>query len=122
MRSREITGGCFGYITLSHIIIFHTPYSIPQYEVQERTQQFLAIQEIGEMRQYNATELVQTLVEKIADISEVFEENSNSKLPSVSFNHFVLMLQDPLYLSCDHLLLDKTSFQCCLIIHIKDFM
>ena len=59
------------------------PFSIPQYEVQERTQQFLAIQEVSELRSHTATELVQTLVEKIADISEVFEGSSQSKLPSV---------------------------------------
>ena len=78
-----------------HILCCHFPYSIPQFEVQERTQQFLAIQEVSEMRHRTATELVQTLVEKIADISEVFEENSHSKLPSVSINacNAVLMMR-----------------------------
>ena len=52
--------------------------------VQERTQQFLAIQEVSDLRQKTTTELVQTLVEKIADISEVFGNEESSKLPNVS--------------------------------------
>ena len=52
--------------------------------VQERTQQFLAIQEVSDLRQKTTTELVQTLVEKIADISEVFGNEESSKLPDVS--------------------------------------
>jgi len=55
--------------------------------VQERTQQFLAIQEVSDLRQKTTTELVQTLVEKIADISEVFGNEESSKLPDVSITH-----------------------------------
>jgi len=51
--------------------------------VQERTQQFLAIQEVSDLRQKTTSELVQTLVEKIADISEVFSNEESSKLPDV---------------------------------------
>ena len=73
------------YYSPFHIFILHSiSFSILQYELQERTQQFLAIQEVGDLRQRTATDLVQTLVEKIVDISEVFEENSHSKLPAVS--------------------------------------
>jgi len=73
-------------------ISFLSSCYIPQYEVQERTQQFLAIEDVSEMRQRTATDLVQTLVEKIADISEVFEENSHTKLPPVSSGLLCLTL------------------------------
>ena len=81
---RYFCTGCLIFHIRYHIVCYLFPFSIPQFEVQERTQQFLAIQEVSEMRQRTATDLVETLVEKIADISEVFEENSPSKLPTVS--------------------------------------
>ena len=80
--------------TLFGSIMLPFPCSIPmlhshvpfQLEVQERTQQYLAIQEGSEHQQRMTNELVQTLVQKIGDISDVFgSDHSNSKLPDVSF-------------------------------------
>jgi len=64
--------------------LFPFLFCVLQAMVQERTQQFLAIQEVSDLRQKTTSELVQTLVEKIADISEVFGNEEASKLPDVS--------------------------------------
>ena len=72
------------YLYEIHDDLFSFLFCVLQAMVQERTQQFLAIQEVSDLRQKTTSELVQTLVEKIADISEVFGNEEASKLPDVS--------------------------------------